>query len=271
MSAFTASVALSVHRHVKHICPQVTVRGVQTPSRRAARMVLSDKETQRSSTPIRITGNNVTLTDSLQGYIRDKLSKVTSRFGSVLTKMDVHLTVEHNPSIHNNNKAEVVAFAGKTILRTEVRSDDMYSAIDAVEERIGRTIRKFKERREAKTKTSKLRDPSQVDESSTRASSPIADVSDAKDGDEQYKDVYQTKEAVPGVPAVTEVVKRKVFPMPLQTVEEAVLCCEYVDHPWYLFRNAETKEICLVYKRNHGGYGLIEPSNPDGKDEEPVL
>lgn len=266
MLAFTNPLALLPRSLGNHVSP-ITTRRVRVASRPIPRMVISDKETSSSS--VRITGNNITLTDSLRGYVNDKLGKVTGRFGSLLSKMDVHLTVEHNPSIHNNHKAEVVAFAGKTILRAEVRADDMYSAIDEVEMRIGRIVRKFKERKEAKHKTSKLRS-SDADTSSAKTVDPSQDIGDDEDVEDKYKDVYATQ-TIQGVPAVTEVVKRKVFPMPLQTVEEAVLCCEYVDHPWYLFRNAETKEVCLVYKRNHGGYGLIEPSNLDGKDEEQVL
>ncbi|CAN8072937.1 unnamed protein product [Agarophyton chilense] len=224
-----------------------------------ARMILFDRETK----PIRITGNNIHLTESLQKYVNDKLHKVIRRFGGLISKMDVHLTVEHNPSIHDRHRTEVLAFAGKTILRTETRSPDMYASIDEAEDRIGRIIRKYKERKEHKTKTSK-----KAREADPQAA-VVPELEDEQTEEEaQYKDVY--KEVAPPVPAVNEVVRRKVFPMPLQTVEEAVLCCEYVDHPWYLFRNASTGEISLVYKRNHGGYGLIEPSNPDVVDEQPL-
>lgn len=232
-------------RRVSHVC---------APRRIATTMVLHERETK----PIRITGNNIQITESLRKYVNDKLAKILRRFGSFITKIDVHLSVEHNPSVPNRHKAEVVTFAGKTILRKEVRTADMYAAIDEAEERIARTIRKFKERKEAKG-VGKAKDVP-----------VLADDDDESDeeADDGYDDVYE--EALPMVPPVREVVKRKVFPMPLQTVEEAVLCCEYVDHPWYLFRNAATSEISLVYKRNHGGYGLIEPSNANVHDEDPV-
>lgn len=193
----------------------------------------------------------------MRAYVNDKLSKILRRFPTVVSKLEVHLTVEQNPSVPNRHKAEVIAFSGKTILRTEVRDEDMYTAIDSVEERIARTIRKFKERREAKGGKSK------------EAASGVEDqVFDEEEDGGDYVDTYGDSASF--IPAVTDIVRRKVFPMPLQTVEEAVLCCEYVDHPWYLFRNAATEQISLVYKRNHGGYGLIEPSNPDIIDNEPV-
>lgn len=227
------------------------------------RMVLSEKETGKETRPVRITGNNITITEALRSHINDKLGKIAKRFSGIISKMDVHLTVEHNPSVPNRHKAEVIAFAGKTILRTEVRSDDMYAAVDSVEERIGRTIRKYKERKEAKSK-------SKGAGGVNGAGSAIAPLSDDEEDEQEdpFTDVYQN--VSPGIPKVNGVVRRKVFPMPLQTIEEAVLCCEYVDHPWYLFRNAATGEISLVYKRNHGGYGLIEPSNLEAVDEEEV-
>lgn len=258
MFAFTPSTPLTLPgTHRGALTP---LRGVlaRTAARHApAVMVLSAKETQESAA-VRITGNNIPLTDALRSYVNEKLGKVMRRFGGVIAKMDVHLTVEHNPSVPLRHKAEVVAFAGRTILRKEVRTDDMYASIDALEERIARTIRKYKERKDAKSKGK---------EYSSRTADDAQEV-DEGEADDQFQDVYQ--DTMPQVPAVNAVVRRKVFPMPLQTVEEAVLCCEYVDHPWYLFRNAETKEIALVYKRNHGGYGLIEPSNPQVVDEEPV-
>lgn len=225
----------------------------------------------KNTPPLRLTGNNVPLTDSLRDYVTNKLNKLLTRYQGVLTKVDVHLTVEHNPSIANGNKAEVVAFAGKTILRNEVRAADMYAAIDLVQDRFARTLRKYKERRD-NAKSSKAKQ--QVDMPAVPLSVGDEDDEETEEffDDEAYKTHPFSNEGVaPGLPNVNEIVRRKVFPMPLQTVQEAVLCCEYVDHPWYLFRNAENNEICLVYKRNHGGYGLIEPSNPNSKDDEPVM
>lgn len=214
----------------------------------------------KDTKPVRITGNNIDLTESLRDYVNEKLTKVMRRFGPVVSRFDVHLTVEHNPSVSSRHKAEVVAFSGKTILRTEFRSGDMYTSIDAVEERISRTIRKFKERKDAKVKGK--------DGSAAVALPDLDDDVQETDPEDVFTDVYQ--DAAPPVPPVDAVVKRKVFPMPLQTVEEAVLCCEYVDHPFYIFKNADTNQFALVYKRNHGGYGLIEPSNPDAVDDQPI-
>ena len=66
-----------------------------------------------------------------------------------------------------------------------------------------------------------------------------------------------------GVPAAatgaSALVRRKSFPMPPITVADAIVCLDYIDHDFYVFRNVDTDEVNVVYKRNSGGVGLIEP------------
>lgn len=77
-----------------------------------------------SDVRIRLYGNNFPITDPIRDYVESKLGKVIRKYGHVSTKVDVHLSVEHNHTIVNRNAAEVVVFAGKNILRREVRSVD---------------------------------------------------------------------------------------------------------------------------------------------------
>lgn len=50
---------------------------------------------------------------------------------------------------------------------------------------------------------------------------------------------------------------------PKQTIEEAILCLDYIDHDFYMFRMADSGKVSLVYRRNHGGFGLIEPDSDE--------
>ncbi len=62
----------------------------------------------------------------------------------------------------------------------------------------------------------------------------------------------------------SEVVRMKYFAMPPMTLEEALEQLQLVDHDFYMFRNIKTGEINVIYERNHGGYGVIQPRNGNG-------
>jgi len=73
-------------------------------------------------------------------------------------------------------------------------------------------------------------------------------------------EVAREESEAPPVPEVDmSLVKKKSFPMDPISVEEAVLCLEYIDHDFYVFKNKENGKIGVVYKRGSGGVGLIEP------------
>ncbi len=247
MLAFTSSFTPAL------CTPQTRFTCIARPSapalavrRRPATMVISP---ENLDTALKITGNNVEVTEAMNMYVREKLAKVMKKNISMLTKVDVHVSVEHNPAIPLRHKCEVVAFAGKAILRAEVRAEDMYAAIDSVEQKIGRTLRKFRERRVNRGRKG----------TDNAAVASLLDTDDVED--DGPEDTYNSVDVGGGVAPVSGIVRRKSFPMPKQSVEEAVLCLEYLDHEWYLFRNEKTDEISLIYKRNSGGYGLVEPMN----------
>jgi putative sigma-54 modulation protein len=185
--------------------------------------------------PMTISGNNVDLTDSMKAYVEDKVGAVLDKFGPMVSRCDAHLSVIHNPRVAASDTCEVVVFSKGAVVRAAERSESMYSSIDLVASKLGRKLRKLKERRQ--DKSAALPTPELVE-------STIAEA------DETYAPE----------PAPT-VVRRKKFPMPKQSLEDAMLCLEYVDHDFYVFRSEESGEVCVLYKRNEGGLGLIEPED----------
>lgn len=188
-----------------------------------------------------IQGKNIEITDAIREYVHQKIEKAVSHFQTLTTEVDVHLSVARNPRINPKQTAEVTIYANGTVVRAEESSENLYASIDLVANKIARQLRKYKEKRQHKAHTS-VKTPEIVAESAI-ASDLVGD-------------------RAPELPA--EVVRTKYFAMPPMTVQEALEQLELVDHDFYMFRNAETGEINVIYERNHGGFGVIQPRNGNG-------
>jgi putative sigma-54 modulation protein len=184
-----------------------------------------------------IHGKNIEITDAIREYVNQKIDKAVNHFQNLTTEVDVHLSVARNPRVTPNQSAEVTIFANGTVIRAEESSENLYASIDLVADKIARQLRKFKERRldkKAQVKTAEAVKPQ-----------PVAD--------------SLVGDRVPELPE--QVVRTKYFAMTPLTVDEALEQLQLVDHDFYMFRNSETGEINVIYERNHGGYGVIQPRN----------
>ncbi|WP_058486290.1 ribosome hibernation-promoting factor, HPF/YfiA family [Defluviitalea phaphyphila] len=172
-----------------------------------------------------ISGKNIEVTNALQEKIMDKLSKLEKFFVSD-TEAQVTLSVEKLRHI-----IEVtIPFQG-TILRAEVEDKDMYAAIDEVVDILERQLLKFKNRLKDKHR-----------ENSPFKQEFIKNIEEEKGKDEEI--IIQ---------------KTKRFAIKPMNVEEAAMQMDLLGHNFFVFRNAETDEVNVVYKRKNGTYGLIEP------------
>lgn len=197
--------------------------------------------------PMIVTGNNVEMTPALKDYAMQKVDKVVSKHKEYVIKADIHLTVNRNPSVKLHHVAEVTAAVKGHTIRSSYRSDNMYAAIDLMSDGLARKLRKYKERRRNKMHRSHghsaLREPLIAED----------------DGAEIEAEEFEAEAEAYGSGFNLDIMKRKAFKMDPITPEEAAFCLDYIDHPFYVFRNADTDDINVVYKRNHGGVGLIEP------------
>ena len=188
-----------------------------------------------------IQGKNIEITDAIREYVNQKIEKAIAHFQNMITEVDVHLSVARNPRINSKQVAEVTMYLNGSVVRAEEGSENLYASIDLVADKISRQLRKYKEKRYDKhhspVKTAEvLSDQPVVSELSTNRT--------------------------PELPA--QVVRTKYFAMPPMTVQDALEHLELIDHDFYMFCNAETGEINVVYERNHGGYGLIQPRRTNG-------
>ena len=168
---------------------------------------------------ITIVGRKCTPRENFKERAQEKLRKVEKFFGPDATAK-ITATVEKNQKI-----CEITLTKKSMIFRAQERSDDLEDALDMCVDSLIRQIRKNKTRIEKK-----LRDVS-------------FDEILAADYDEEELEVVRSKTVV----------------LKPETVDEAILQMNLLGHMFYMFRNAETDDICVVYKRNDGGSGLIEP------------
>jgi putative sigma-54 modulation protein len=184
-----------------------------------------------------IQGNNITVTDAIHDYVQQKLEKAVKHHQSITSKVDVHLSVARNARIADKHKAEVTVYANGTVIRAQEGSESLYASIDLVSDKIARQLRKYKER----VQDQKINVDSKVGELVTET--PIKD------------DLIGDRE--PELPR--EVVRMKYFGMQPLSIEEALERLQLVDHDFYMFLNRDSNEINVIYSRNHGGYGVIQP------------
>lgn len=170
-----------------------------------------------------IRGKNIELTDALKDYVEKRLSKLEKFIEDV--RVQVTLTVEGD-----RHRVEVTIPLNGVILRGEVESEDMYSSIDLVVEKLEK----------------------QIDKHKTKLYKRYRHISFTKSF---AQDVAQNKEE----PLPFKIVRTKRYALKPMDVEEAVMQMNLLGHNFFVFYNPEAKDVNVVYRRNDGNYGLIEP------------
>jgi putative sigma-54 modulation protein len=169
-----------------------------------------------------ITGRNIDVTEGLKAAVEEKLGKL-DRFFAPETEVNVTLSVEKE-----RQKIEVTIPVKGNIIRSEQVSSDMYVSIDLVEEVIERQLKKYK---------NKI-----VDKQQNAAGFTSEYV------DKDYDDEEEIK-----------IIRSKRFGIKPMVPEEACVQMELLGHNFFVFLNAETNEVNVVYKRKGNTFGLIEP------------
>ena len=187
-----------------------------------------------------IHGRNLELTQSLRDYTKTKIDKATHNFHEMVQEADVHLSVARNPRVPQQT-AEVTVFANGTVIRAQERSENLYASIDLVANKLARQLRKYKERHNNHHVHNNISTKSiKTEETQTYASS-----------DHPLIEGKEPHLPSPGV-------RRKYFKMTPMNIETARAQLDLIDHDFYLFREEEGSALRVIYKRNHGGYGVIQ-------------
>lgn len=171
-----------------------------------------------------ISGKNIEVTEALKNIVMDKLGKL-ERYFTPETEIIVTMSVEKE-----RQKIEVTIPVKGNIIRSEQVSNDMYVSIDLVEEVIERQLRKYK---------NKI-----VDKQQAAASFQKAYL------DKEYEEDEEVK-----------IIRTKKFDIKPMYPEDACVQMELLGHNFFVFCNAETDQVNVVYKRKGNTYGLIEPED----------
>lgn len=169
-----------------------------------------------------ITGRNIDVTEGLKSAIYDKLGKLEKYFTED-TEIHVTLSVEKE-----RQKIEITIPVKGNIIRSEQTSNDMYVSIDLVEEIIERQLKKYK---------NKIVDRQQSGGNFTQ---------------EYIEKDYEDDDEI-------QIIRTKRFGIKPMYPEDACIQMDLLGHNFFVFLNAETEEVNVVYKRKGNTYGLIEP------------
>lgn len=171
-----------------------------------------------------ISGKNIDVTPGLKSCIEQKLGKL-ERYFTPETEIIVTLSVEKE-----RQKIEVTIPVKRHIIRSEQSSNDMYVSIDLVEEVIERQLRKYKNKLVARN------------QEGSNFKQEFFESEDTSSEDDEIK-----------------IIRTKRFGIKPMFPEDACIQMDLLGHDFYVFFNAETEEVNVVYKRKNGTFGLIEP------------
>ncbi len=170
-----------------------------------------------------VSGKNFEVSDHLKEYVEKKIGKLDRRLPT-LSEARVELTLENTKSVSQSQVVQVTLRNNGTILRGEERSSDFAAAVDAVSDKLLKQIERYKTKRQ-RNRAQAEREP-------------------LTEGDAMTE------------PGVVRVKRFRVSPI---FEEEAIDQMELLGHNFYVFFNRERSAINVLYRRNDGSYGVIEP------------
>jgi putative sigma-54 modulation protein len=188
---------------------------------------------------VTVKGRNISVTEALERYAFEKVERVSKFFddGRSVSRAEVELIHERNPSIPDPEVAEATLFINGTVLKAREASQDMYASIDRMSDKLERQVKRYRGR--------------QIDRWHGQIKSSNAELA---------VEPFVVEEEEEEEEVEARIVRTKQFQMKPMSAQEAVLQMELLDHDFFVFTSAESGDINVVYRRRDGDYGLIEPA-----------
>jgi putative sigma-54 modulation protein len=175
-----------------------------------------------------IKGKNVEVTERLRDYVEKKIGKL-DRYLPSISEAWVELSTEGTKAAQDRQVCQITVRSNGTILRAEDRSDDIFSSIDTVLDKMYRQIARYKGKRKNRWRSAPtMPEPLPIE--------------------------IEEEEEEPSA-----IVRVKRFPMTPMHAEEAVEQMELLGHDFFVFYNAEEGRVNVLYRRKDGNYGLLQP------------
>ncbi|MCH9010302.1 MAG: ribosome-associated translation inhibitor RaiA [Chloroflexi bacterium] len=190
---------------------------------------------------IKIYAKNLDLNAETEEYIHKRFSRLERHLKSI---SDAKLEISRTAAREQPDRiiAQLTLKTGGAILRGQEAGLNLFAAIDAVTDVMDRQIRRYKGK---VYRSSKAKKAARIQDALVEAQLPALD-EDEEDDEEFLTDFGK-------------VVRTKRFPMKPMTVDDAVSEMELLSHDFFLFRNMDSNEYNVVYRRHDGDYGIIEP------------
>lgn len=185
-----------------------------------------------------INGRNIEITDRIREYAEKRIGRIERQLPDI-QEVRAELTKTSTRAATDRYTYQITLLADKSILRAEESSGDVFASIDAVSDKLARQVEKVEGRRKKKKRAS-------LGAQSEAVLAAIAEESTAED--EQYADFQ-----------FGELLRRKQFKIEPMSEEAALEQLELLDHDFFMFFNADTNDMNVIYRRKDGNYGLIEP------------
>lgn len=195
---------------------------------------------------IKISGRKVSVSDSMRERVEEKIGEALRVFEVQPMTCDVVLRVDKNPSNPERKTCEVTVFVRDSVVRVTASSTDMFAAIDDAADKVTRQLRKYKTKVIDKRQRSArgLVHP----ELEAVTAENLADLIEPAEEDDQL-------------------VREKIVDLVPMTEEEALVQTDLLGHGFYVFENATTGLVNVIYHRHNGGYGIIKPRIESEDDE----
>lgn len=219
------------------------------------------QETLSPDAQVTITGRNVEVPEHFQERVNGKLAKI-EKLDPTLKSFHVELQHEKNPRREAEaERIQITATGSGHLARAEAKEENFYAALEAAVDKLERSLRKVKARRNIAMSGHRAPKSTGVIAAEMEADAKAEQERAAQEAGKYDVDPYadQVEDIVPG-----QIVRSKVHPNAPRSVDDALSEMELVGHDFYLFINEETNRPAVVYRRHAYDYGLIELA-PEGE------